>query len=129
MKKSNWVMIVPVISTAHLPSRDLEYFETESLALISDSGETSIIYIGPADNVYEYAGDFPSIVKVAEWAHSAHPECEWVRLDCDADTIEGLPQFEDGDECEECSAGLPNSGGVVSEFHRDWCSCYSKNSV
>jgi hypothetical protein len=54
--------------------------------LIWTGGETAVLYLAEAKNISEEFRDLLAFTKLHE--------CEWLRLDRDAETIDGLPTFE-----------------------------------
>lgn len=91
--KPLWVMHVPVISTAHMPA-------TNSLRDFSSS-----VCAPYAEGGFLYLPDDPEIgelwtAPILDWVREHFGEdANWVRFDCDADVIEGLPVFDWSSAC------------------------------
>lgn len=90
-----WVMRVPVISTAHITpavGQELhellpgeEFYDTPCMG----GAHGSMLYCADTDNLPE---DAPQCLRdVLAWARGEG--FDWVRLDADGDSIDGLPEF------------------------------------
>lgn len=86
MSRPDWVMTVPVISTAHMPRPDsLEKFSDSVVAVYEDGGFLYLPTNPPKDTW---------TIPIDAWLTANFGEDQsWVRFDCDADVIEGLPVY------------------------------------
>ena len=86
-----WVMHVPVISTAHMPG-------TMALRLLAERGTPCAIITDENGFVYLPYDPFEDAmwtVPIRAWLKKHFgDDADWVRFDCDADTIDGLPTFD-----------------------------------
>lgn len=84
-----------VCSTAHITPEDNQaLFDETTDLVVYEMGEYGwLIMARPIDNM---ASDTLTHSDTLEnlLAYARKLECDWLRLDCDADTIEGLPRFE-----------------------------------
>lgn len=92
-----WIMSVPVLSTAHVPSP----FEPERLShqghhpiATSDDDEDMFIYIGSVKDGNEYEGDNAWLLPVSRWLDErTYLTGRWVRFHSCGDVIDELPTF------------------------------------
>lgn len=90
--KPAWVMTIPVISTVHMPkSYALDMLPNSRRALTPEGGFL-LLYDDPAPG--EIVSDAWT-VPIGRWLHKEFGwQHDWVRFDCDADVIEGLPVYD-----------------------------------
>lgn len=84
-----WVMHIPVISTKHMP-------KPSSLVLFEGPVATY------PEGGFAYLPDDPMIeawtIPILAWLRDfVDEEANWVRFDCDADVIDGLPTYDWGE--------------------------------
>ena len=84
--KDAWVMIVPVLSTSHMPAFDA--WEDSAPFEVCMNEYTGFICI-------EEEKDLPDwLIPIAQWVNTTYvARCAWVRFDPDGDIIDGLPTY------------------------------------
>lgn len=88
-KADLWVMEVPVLSTAHMPTEHaLETLEGNTP--IAAYPEGWFLYVGEESSGYEDTPEW--LEELFLWAESRG--YTWVRFDRDGDAIDELPQFD-----------------------------------
>ncbi len=96
MSKPTWEMIVPVISTAHVPNIDfieqivdvLRDCDHDSDAILLETNGGCMLYMGIEKSAW------PEWFRpVADWFESEYPGEFWLRVDQDGDIVEELPQY------------------------------------
>lgn len=90
--KPDWVMTVPVISTAHMPSSDaivdLIISKSAACAVYDDEGGFVCLPDDPMDEAQWTA-------PILTWLkQNFGDDSNWVRFDCDAQVIGGLPTYD-----------------------------------
>lgn len=96
MSRPLWVMRVPVISTAHLPTLDaLDRWEFTPKALVSLDGGGFLLV--PDVYVEDILEEGHWMEPIQDWllkhGYDWLTSTVWIRFDRDADVIEGLPTF------------------------------------
>lgn len=83
-----------VCSTAHLTEEDCQDFFHETTDLVVyEMGEYGwMVMARPIDRELTDERHSDNLERLLAFAREH--ECDWIRFDCDADTIEGFPVFE-----------------------------------
>lgn len=83
-----WTTLLPVLSTAHMPSAlALEDLSGYNVAMTETGGFVYVGTDGPGE-------DAPWLAPVWEWMSNNGFEDGWVRFDSAGDEIDGLPTFD-----------------------------------
>lgn len=96
-----WIMTVPVVSTAHVKPdtyKSLEFGESAGIQTYSLGDSGLLIFCGDAEDTFPDGSheddfeDWPDITEVMRWARKNGAN-GWVRLDSSGDVIDALPQY------------------------------------
>ncbi|WP_269533954.1 hypothetical protein [Chitinimonas sp. BJYL2] len=83
-----WLLIVPILSTAHLQPCTLDWLQAHA--------QTAPYREGVFVNMMSFtASDHPEeLSALQEWLAFVYPDENWIRFDADGDVIDTLPTFD-----------------------------------
>lgn len=83
-------------STTHLTPVEMARITEAPLRVIAHEYGAWVHVPSDLDDVedaFAEVGDFPALFALLRFARALDPEIAWVNLDCDAETVPGVPTF------------------------------------